>query len=70
MNPIRSCYFLSQQYERDHVNFITVENGSKHASISAIYAKHLSYKVDNQLQVRCSTLLFTTVLNALHFFRN
>ena len=33
MNAIMSCYFISQQYERDYVLFVNVENDVKHASM-------------------------------------
>ena len=55
MNAIMSYYFLSQRYEHDYVLFIRVENDLKHASPDAIHATHLSYKIDNHLEVRYGT---------------
>ena len=65
MNAIMSYYFLSQQYERDHVIFINVENDMMHASINAT---HLSHESINHLEVKGSTPHFTAVIIALHLF--
>ena len=66
MNAIMSYYFLSQRYERNYVQFKNVEIDIRHASLDAIHATHLSHELDNQLEVRCSTLHFNAVIFALY----
>ena len=68
MNAIMSCNFFSRRYELDFVRSRNKENDTKHFSINAIHATHLSHKFDNHVEVRCSTSHFTAVKFALHFF--
>ena len=61
-----SYYFLSQQYKRDYVLFIKLENDSKHASPDVLHPTHLSRKIDNHPEVRHSTPHFTAAIIELH----
>ena len=40
MKATMSFYFISQQYERDYVIFMNVENDSTHTSPNAIRGTH------------------------------
>ena len=60
-----SYYFLSQQFVREHVLFLYVENDIKHTSVKAIQATHFSPEPDKPFEVRCSTSHSTAVMNVL-----
>ena len=46
--------------------FLKKENDFKHASFRANHVTHLSHKLDNHVEIRCSLSHFTAVVIVLH----